>query len=126
MKYEVYRDIEVTDDFNLFEFFSTGKNGEILKRVTFSRTEDHRIYNLAFGDVDDAGEINDYVVRWIIFRGSTQERLRLYRMAVGLHFEELSILYEIWALVDGGIVKFCKNMRINAFLIRRKNRNFNI
>ena len=121
MKYEVYRDIEVTDDFNLFEFFSAGKNGEILKRVTFSRTEDHRIYNLAFGDVDEANEINDYVVtdngdrnkvlatvafiveaytkrfpdRWIIFRGSTQERLCLYRMAVGLHLEELSVLYEI-------------------------------
>src|SRR6185437_11283426 len=152
MKYEVYRDIGVTDDFSLFEFFSIGKNGDILKRVTFTRTEDDRVYNLAFGDVDEADEIDDYVVtdngernkvlatvafiaeaytrrfpdHWILFRGSTQERLRLYRMAVGLHLEELSVLYEIWALVDVGIVKFRKNLKINAFLIRRKNRNFSI
>jgi len=146
MKYEVYKDIGVTDDFSLFEFFSKGKNGAILKRVTFTRTEDGRIYNLAFGDVDETDDLDDYVVtdngdrnkvlatvafiveaytrrfpdRWIIFRGSTQERLRLYRMAVGLHLEELSVLYEIWALGDAGIVEFCKNMKINAFLIRRK------
>lgn len=102
--------------------------------------------------MDEADEIDDYVVtdngdrnkvlatvafiveaytrrfpdHWIIFRGSTQERLRLYRMAVGLHLEELLVLYEIWALVDVGIVKFRKNLKINAFLIRRKNRNFSI
>ena len=146
MKYEVYREVQVTDDFNLFEFISRGKNGDILKRVIFSETEDRGVYNLALGDVDEDDEINDCVVtnngdrnkilatvafivetytkrfpdRWIAFKGNSTERLRLYRMAVGLHLEELSVLYEIWALVDGRIVRFRKNMEINAFLIKRK------
>jgi hypothetical protein len=146
MKFDAYKDIHVTDDFENFEFVSTGKNGDVLKRVSFTRTEDHTVYNLAFGDVDGDNEINDYAVtdngdrnkvlttiaaivgiytrrfpdRWIIFKGSTEERMRLYRMAVGLHLEELSSLYEISAFVDEEIVAFQKNMKINAFLIKRK------
>jgi hypothetical protein len=146
MKYDVYTDIEVTDDFNVFDFISTGKNGDILKRVAFTRTEQDGVYNLALGDVDEDNEINDYAVtdngdrnkvlatvafiveaytkkfpdRWIIFRGSTEERTRLYRMAVGLHLDELSSLYEIWAYKDERLVPFTKNLKIKAFLIRRK------
>jgi hypothetical protein len=146
MKYEVYTEIEVTDDFNVFDFISTGKNGDILKRVAFSKTEEEDVYNLALGDVDEDNEIDDYIVtdngdrnkvlatvaaiveaytkrfpeRWIIFRGSTEERTRLYRMAVGLHLDELSVLYEIWAYRDEEMIPFAKNLKINAFLIKRK------
>ena len=146
MKYEVYSEIEVTDDFDIFDFVSTGKNGHILKRVAFTRTEQDNVYNLALGDVDEDNEINNYAItdngdrnkvlatvafiveaytkrfpdRWIIFRGSTAERTRLYRMAVSLHFDELSGLYEIRAYVAGETVPFAKNMKINAFLIKRK------
>ena len=146
MKYEIYRNIEVTDDFNIFDFVSIGKNGKILKRVAFTCTDEKHVYNLALGDVDENNEINDYAVtdngdrnkvlatvafiveaytkrypdRWIVFRGSTEERTRLYRMAVGIHLEELSSLYEIWALIDGRLALFSKNMEINAFLIKRK------
>src|SRR5580698_8798047 len=100
MKYEVYAGIKVADDFTIFDFISTGRNGAIKKRIAFTETEWESIYNLAFGDVDDAGEINDFSVsnngdrnkvlatvafivdayttkhpdRWIIFRGSTAER----------------------------------------------------
>lgn len=146
MKYEVYTEIEVTDDFNVFDFISTGRNGDILKRVAFTKTEQDKVYNLALGDVDDDNEINDYSVtdngdrnkvlatvasvveaytkkfpeRWIIFRGSTAERTRLYRIAVGLHLDELSQLYEIMGYLDGDIAPFVKDMKINAFLIKRK------
>jgi hypothetical protein len=146
MKYEVYTEIEVTDYFDVFDFISTGKNGDILKRVAFSKTEEDMVYNLALGDVDEDNEINDYSVtdngdrnkvlatvasiveaytkkfpdRWIIFRGSTAERTRLYRIAVGLHLDELSGLYEIRGYVDGDMIPFVKNMKINAFLIKRK------
>lgn len=146
MKYEVYAEIEVTDEFNVFDFVSIGKNGNILKRVAFARTEWEAIYNLAFGDVDENNEIDDYAVtdngdrnkvlatvaaiveaytkrfpdRWIIFRGSTEERTRLYRMAIGVHLDELSAVYEIWAYKDERIIPFSKNLIINAFLIRRK------
>jgi hypothetical protein len=39
MKYEVYREIEVAADFDKFDFVITGRYGEILKRVSFTRTE---------------------------------------------------------------------------------------
>jgi hypothetical protein len=146
MKYEVYTEIEVTDDFAIFDFISTGRNGDILKRVAFTRTEQNKVYNLALGDVDEDNEINDYAVtdngdrnkvlatvaaiveaytkrfpdRWIIFQGSTAERTRLYRIAIGLHLDELSQLYDIMGYVADEIVPFVKNMKINAFLIKRK------
>jgi len=146
MKYEVYAEIEVTDDFNVFDFISTGRNGDVLKRVAFTKTDQDKIYNLALGDVDEDNEINDYAItdngdrnkvlatvasiveaytkrfpdRWIIFRGSTAERTRLYRIAVSLHLDELSGNYEIRAFVDGDLIPFVKDMKINAFLIKRK------
>jgi hypothetical protein len=146
MKYEVYAGIRITDDFNVFDFVSNGKKGALQKRVAFTETEWNKVYNLAFGDVDEEGEINDYIVsdngdrdkilatvayiveaytkrfpdRWIIFRGSTTERTRLYRMAVGLYLEELSTKFEIYAFVNENVVPFVKNLKINAFLINRK------
>ena len=62
MNYEVYGGIKVTDDFSVFDFISTGKNGNILKRIAFTKTESDNVYNLVFGDVDNDGEINDYSV----------------------------------------------------------------
>jgi hypothetical protein len=147
MKYEVYREIEAMDDFSAFDFVSRGKNGDILKRVMFTVTDEKKIYNLAFGDVDEDNEINDHVItdngdrnkvlatvvviveaytrmfpdRWIYFRGSTTDRTRLYRMAIGLHLGELSSSYEIWALIDGRLELFSKDLKTNAFLIKRKN-----
>ena len=146
MRYEVYEGIKVTVDFDIFDFVSCGKNGNVLKRVAFTKTEDDRVYNLALGDVDEDNEINDLAItdngdrnkviatvvsiveaytrrfpeRWIIFTGSTEERTRLYRMAISLHLVELSALYEIWAYVGEERVKFDKNMRVSAFVIVRK------
>lgn len=152
MNYEVYTEIQVTDDFHVFDFISRGNHGDILKRVAFTKTEKDQVYNLAFGDVDDNNEINDYAVtnngdrnkvlatvasivgaytkrfpdRWILFKGSTADRTRLYRMAVGLHLEELLVLYEIWGYVSEDPVPFHKNLKINAFLIRRKKFKFTL
>jgi hypothetical protein len=147
MKYEVYAGIEVADDFNVFDFLSFGKNGIIPKRVAFTKTEGDNIYNLAFGDVDGNGEINDYSVsdngdrnkilatvakivedytrkfpdRWIIFRGSTDERTRLYRMGIGLNFEELSAKFVIYDYDGENVIPFVKGLKINTFLVKRKN-----
>jgi hypothetical protein len=141
MKFDVYAGIKVTDDFSVFDFVSIGRNGAIQKRIAFTETEWDNIYNLAFGDVDNDGEINDFSIsnngdrnkilatvafildayttkhpdRWIIFRGSTADRTRLYRMAVGLNLEELSTRFEIYAFVDEKVIPFAKNLEINAF-----------
>ena len=146
MKYEMYLDYIYTNDFSVFDFISIGKNGAIPKRITFTTTELAYVYNLAFGDVDENGNLDDcrisdngdrnkilatvfnvvdlytkkYPERWISFRGSTKERTRLYRIAVGLNLEELAMIFEIYAFVEAELKPFCKNMEINAFVIKRK------
>jgi hypothetical protein len=147
MRHEVYAGIKVTSDFSVFDFTSIGRNGAIAKRIAFTGTEWDKVYNLAFGDIDVNGEMDFYSIsdngdknkilatiakvigdytkqfpdRLILFTGSTEERTRLYRMAVGMHLEELSNTFEIYAFVDKAIVPFTKNMKINAFLVKRKN-----
>jgi hypothetical protein len=59
MKYEMYFDFRFTQDFSVIDFTSTGKNGAIPKRIIFSTTELENVYNLAFGDIDENGEIDD-------------------------------------------------------------------
>jgi hypothetical protein len=148
MKYEVYDDIREGRDLGTFEFVSIGKNGAIPKCISFVPTALPYVYNMAFGNVDKNGGIDDFSVsdngdrnkilatlakvidqytrkypeRSIYFRGSTKERTRLYRMAVGLNLEELSEKFEIFVEVDNvaEFIPFRKNMEINAFLIKRK------
>ncbi|MBN9379513.1 MAG: hypothetical protein J0H74_02030 [Chitinophagaceae bacterium] len=146
MKYEVYTDVVALDDLSEFDFISNGKKGPIRKRVAFTATEMDNVYNLVLGDVGEDGEIDDlsvsdngdrnkvlatvedivtsytdrYPERWILFQGSTESRTRLYRMAIGLHLEELSVRFEICTFVEKQLVPFCKNMEVKGFVIKRK------
>jgi hypothetical protein len=146
MQYENYPAFHVADDLSVFEFFSLGKNGSILKRIAFMRTKRAGVYNLAFGDIDDNGEIDDLSIsdngdrnkilatvakavdeyikkfprRSIVFSGSTNERTRLYRMAIGLNLVELSSQFEIFGLIGDDFLPFYKNMPAMAFLIKKK------
>ncbi len=146
MKYEIYKELKVTDDFSVFDFVSAGRFGNIPKRIEFMRTEIDNHYNLAFGDVDEDGNIDDYSIsdngdrntilatvaftvdiylakypdRLVYFRGSTQERTRLYRMAVGLNIDELSLKFEIFAEQKNGFVPFQKNMEVLGILVKKK------
>ncbi|MCS3800729.1 hypothetical protein [Niastella sp. OAS944] len=105
MNYDAYTDIREGRNLNTFEFVSIGKNGAIPKCVFFVPTPIPYVYNLAFGNVLDDGEIDDttvsdngdrnkilatlakvidqytrkYPERQIFFQGSTKERTRLYR-----------------------------------------------
>jgi hypothetical protein len=148
MNYDIYSDFEATQDLSIFEFVSEGKCGAIPKRIKFVPTALSGVYNLAFGDINEVDEIDDlsisnngdrnkvlatvarvveiytnkYPERMIYFRGSTTERTRLYRMAVGLNLEELSRKFEIFAEMEDcdEVLPFHKNMIISAFLIKRK------
>jgi hypothetical protein len=110
------------------------------------------VVNLAFGNVTEDDEIDDKIIsdngdrnkilatvanvvrlftdkypgKMVYFKGSTEERTRLYRIAVGINLEELSENFEIYAEVGDNedFVPFCKNMVIKAFLIKRKLVNF--
>ena len=148
MNYEKYSDYRYTDDYSVFVFVSTGKKGAIPKKIifTYRPTELGNFYNLAFGDVNENGKLDDYIIsnngdrnkilatiftvvdlytkkypeRWIVFRGSTNERTRLYRIAIGLNLEELCQIFEIYVYTEEGLKPFCKNMEVNVFVIKRK------
>ena len=146
MQYENYPAFHVADDLSVFDFFSTGKRGKILMRVAFMRTERARVYNLAFGDIDEDGEIDDFRIsdngdrnkvlatvakavdeytkkyprRWVVFKGSTNERTRLYRIAIGLNLEQLELKFDIYGQIGEMFLPFRKNMPVSAFLIKRK------
>lgn len=60
MKYEIYSDYVASGDLSVFEFISVGIKGSVKKRVAFSSTERQDVYNLAFGDVDENDQIDDY------------------------------------------------------------------
>jgi hypothetical protein len=146
MKYESYDAVRIADDLSSTDFISTGKHGERLKRVWFMPSNIENIYNLVFGNLIAEDEVDDFSVndngdrnkilatvaqavnkytkrypeRMIYFIGSTQSRTRLYRMAIGLNFEDLSLTFDIFAKTTNGIVPFCKNMEVIAFFIKRK------
>lgn len=146
MKHEAYVVNEVASDFATFNFISIGKKGTVFKRIIFEPTIKENIVNMVLGDVDeddhvddraisDNGDrdkvlatvvrvINEYTRRFpekaIEIEGSTVSRTRLYRMAIGLYLEELSILYEIFAYNDGDLGPFQKDMDVEYFLIKRK------
>lgn len=129
----------------MIEFISIGKNGPVKKRILFS-PPDAVMVNLAFGDIDEYGKLNDrtvtdngdrnkvlatvvhavelyfnkYPERWIYFRGSTSSRMRLYRMAITIHLEELLIKFDIYAEQRNRIIYFQKNIEAEAILVKKK------
>jgi hypothetical protein len=146
MKYEIYNELQIADDFSIFDFVSEGRNGRISKRIEFTGTDIPGITNLAFGDIDDNGELNDYSIsdngdrnkilstvafvveiylnkypeRWIYFKGSTEERTRLYRMAIGINLEELQVKFDIYTEQPTGFFPFKKNIPTLGILIKKK------
>jgi len=138
--------VRIADDFKIFEFNSIGNKGTISKQVMFTPTEIPGIVNLCFGDIDEKGQLSDYIISnngdrnkilativyiaeiflnkypdyWIYLKGSTEERMRLYRMAVGINLEELSSKFDIYAEQINGFVHFQKNIETRALLVKRK------
>ncbi|SFO50356.1 hypothetical protein SAMN05428949_5461 [Chitinophaga sp. YR627] len=47
MQSEIYPNINTKEEYNIFEFFSIGNRGVILKRAIFSNTE-YKIFMLLF------------------------------------------------------------------------------
>lgn len=100
-----------------YEFISEGPKGLIKKVVEYTETSTENVYNLGFGDYDEATKsINDlsvsnngdslkvlatvastvyaftekYPKAWILATGSTSVRTRLYRMGITNNLAEIS------------------------------------
>ena len=141
-------DYTPSENFTDYEFYSNGPNGQIKKIITFSLVQEQPVivYNLAFGDVDENGDINDAVTsnnedrdkvlatvahsihdfcnqhgnHFIYVKGSNPARTRLYQMSVARNLEEITKEFEIRGLTDNGWQAFVKNVNYNAFLTNRK------
>ena len=154
MKYEKYNELLVTSDYLVYEFTSVGPKGAIPKIIQFTPSEDESIFNLGFGNktydggIDDQSRDNNndrdkilatvvaslkvffdmYPNKCVYFTGSSPERTRLYRMAITLNLDELSIDFEIIGkLTENNTfrdVPFEKGIDYFGFLVRSKKRNF--
>jgi hypothetical protein len=156
MKYEMYTELLVSNDYLVYEFLSIGPKGSIRKIIEFTRSEYDDIFNLGFGTKKEDGSFDDlardnnndrnkilatvaYVLRvffdkypnkWVYFTGSTRERTRLYRIAITHNIEELSVDFEIVGTFTAehryNHIPFEKGVNFFAFLVRPKRPNFKL
>jgi hypothetical protein len=129
-----------------YEFGSIGPKGHIKKVVRYTEISKN-IFNLGFGDLDEeTGEISDisvtnnndsrkvlatvastvqdftlqYPAAWIIAKGSTPSRTRLYRIGITNHWKEINNDFEVFGLKDGEWQPFEIRKEYDAFLIQRR------
>lgn len=137
---------KTNDSFLDYEFISEGPKGRIKKVVRFTQIT-HSVFNLGFGDLDEeSGEISDLAVSnnndsrkvlatvaatvndvtikypgiWVVAKGSTLSRTRLYRMGITNHWAEISADFEIYGLKEENWEPFEQCRDYEAFLVRRK------
>jgi hypothetical protein len=148
MKHEkyVYRSEE---QLRIYEFTSEGPKGSVKKLIEYTETNTKNVYNLAFGDYDEATQsINDLAVTnngdslrvlatvastifaffkkypnaWIIATGSTSARTRLYRLGITNNLTEISEEFVIFGYNNQGHWKeFVVDTDYQAFLLTKKN-----
>lgn len=146
-QYEVYDFPKVSSNVFIYEFTSIGSKGIIVKVVQFQQTANRNIYNLAFGNREENGSIDDLATTnnndrnkvlatvaaivlqftlhhpgcYIFFSGSTKARTRLYRIAISLNHHELSKTLNIWGLHEEiGLELFNSKHTYTGFLIKHK------
>ncbi len=145
--------LKAEDTLTVFEFASDGPQGRILKIIKFSETNLKGLYNLAFGDKDsETGDLNDlsvsnngdsekvlatiisavyaftdYYPNSVVYAtGSTKSRTRLYRMGITKYLDEAKKDFYIYGQRNYDWELFEKNVDYDAFIAKRKNRNFTI
>ena len=141
---------EAEDLMLFYEFTSIGINGNIKKIVEYSATSVPNVYNLAFGDYDEATNgINDgtitnngdsqkvlatvastvyaftgrYPNAWVHAAGSTAVRTRLYRMGITNNLIEIEEDFYVFGFRNNDWEKFIVGEDYEAFLVTRINKN---
>jgi hypothetical protein len=130
----------------VFEFISEGPKGRIPKIIKYSETNEENVYNLAFGNKNVTGDIDDLTVsdnrdsekiiatvvstiyaftdkhpeRMVFATGSTKARTRLYRMGITKYIIEIKKDFEVLGFRDGNWHPFRKDEEYDAFLAIRK------
>ena len=140
------------EQFLYYEFVSEGLNGRVRKIVEYTETGTKNVYNLGFGDHDEAtGSINDLSVTnngdslkvlatvastvyaftekhpgaWILATGSTAVRTRLYRMGITNNLAEITDDFKVYGYSNKGIwEEFIAGEDYEAFLLTKKSNTF--
>ena len=150
MRYDKYDNVIASSDKLEFQFESEGPKGRIKKVVQFVQTSNNDIYNLAFGNLNKDGSIDDettndnkdrnkilatvaatvyeftaeYPDKIIFFCGTTAERTRLYRIALSVNLEELKKDFHIYGVLKGigsfERVSFRNGVDYFGFMVTRK------
>ncbi len=135
-------------EFTIYEFISEGPKGRIPKMVEYTETSTEGVFNLAFGDYDEATKtINDFSVTnngdslkvlatvastvyaflenhptaYIVATGSTNVRTRLYRMGITNNLAEITEDFIVYGFTEKGTwVEFEVGEDYEAFLITKK------
>ena len=140
--------VKISNATMTFDFISEGPRGSIKKRVEYKQMEQNQIYNLAFGDVNEAtNEIDDKVISnnndtikvlttvvstvyrftekypnaTVYAEGSNAARTRLYRIGISNNLEELMEEFHVAGFLPNvGWRIYEKNKDYSAFFIKRK------
>ncbi|WP_288426095.1 hypothetical protein [uncultured Spirosoma sp.] len=139
--------LKAEDSLTVFEFISEGPNGLVHKLIQFQPTSYSKVYNLAFGDKNEAtGEIDDLAVSnnrdtekvlatvvaalyaffdkypdaYVYATGSTSARTRLYRMGITRFYEEITRDFELYGQIGDEFVDFRVGVEYAGFLALRK------
>ncbi|MFP5041773.1 DUF6934 family protein [Parasediminibacterium sp. JCM 36343] len=129
-----------------YEFISEGPKGLIKKQVQFTLINEERAYNLAFGDEDETGAINDLAISdngdsekvlatviaavyafcskhqdiWIYATGSTRARTRLYQMGIAKYWEDITEYFEVYGEFNEEWEYFEFGKNYTSFLAKQK------
>lgn len=153
MKYSRY-DYSTEGNLFFFEFESIGIKGKIKKIVQYSEMSVKGFYNLGFGDYnEETKEIDDEIITNngdglkvlatvvstlyaftgkypeanVFATGSTEARIRLYRMGITNNLEELKQDFLVYGLTKDEIFEeFIVGEDYIGFLVTRKNKKINI
>lgn len=143
--------LTANDDRTVFEFISEGPKGRIGKLIelmAFANAPNATgtVYNLALGDRDANGQLDDQPVTnngdtqrilltvaaaiayftdqhpgaVVYAEGGTPARTRLYQMGIARNLPEIQAVFYVEGLFEGHWDRFRSGVTYNAFLIRRK------
>lgn len=139
--------VEVGETLMSYEFISEGEKGKITKLIIYNNTNLYNLYNLGFGDKNDAtGEIDDTIITnngdsqkvlatvaytlytftdkfpeaMIFVTGSSKARTRLYKIGISNNYALIEPDFQVFGLTENKWFPFDKKDDYEAFLVIRK------
>jgi hypothetical protein len=139
--------LQTDDEQTIFEFYSQGPRGNILKRVAYTPTTISNLWQLVMGDynteTDEIDFLNvtnnndrekvlatvgstlysffDKMPQVMVYaRGSTNSRTRLYQIGINSMYEQIIQDFEVYGELDGEFERFSKNKNYNSFIVIKK------